>query len=92
MHVARGVSHIWTAVIIAGLAVVLTGAVAYSSANAASQQQDDLRTAKSTGLLLDEMRRMSDRLDALEEEVRTVGLQAKSEPATLKAVFPEGAR
>ncbi|MFA6099257.1 MAG: hypothetical protein WC750_00065 [Patescibacteria group bacterium] len=84
MHVARGVSHIWTAVIIAGLAVVLTGAVAYSSVNASNQQKDDVRSANSTGLILEQMQRLDDRLSALESEVKA----STAEPATINAVFP----
>lgn len=87
MHVARGVSHIWTAVIIAGLAVVLTGAVAYSSANASNQQKDDLRSANSTGLILEQMQGLNDRLSALESEVKASTAQT-AEPATINAVFP----
>lgn len=87
MHVARGISHIWTAVIIAGLAAVLTGAVAYSSVNASNQQKDDLRSANSTGLILEQIQRLDDRLNALESEVK-VSTAKTAEPATINAVFP----
>ena len=39
LHAAQGASHIWAAAIIAGLAVVLTGAIAFSVA----QAQTDMR-------------------------------------------------
>jgi uncharacterized protein YlxW (UPF0749 family) len=89
MHVARGVSHIWTAVIIAGLAVVLTGAVAYSAANASEQQKDDVRSAQSTGLIVEQLQRMEDRISSLEERIRASGKQANAvEPVTVDEVFP----
>jgi len=34
IHAARGVAHVWTAAIVAGLAVVLTGAIAYTAVQA----------------------------------------------------------
>jgi hypothetical protein len=70
LHVARGVSHIWTAVIIAGLAVVLTGAVAFSSVNAANQRREDIRTTQSTNILLNKLQSMEDRLGAMEKQVQ----------------------
>lgn len=36
VHAARGITHIWSAAIITGLAIVLTGAIAFSSVQAAS--------------------------------------------------------
>jgi len=70
LHVARGVSHIWTAVIIAGLAVVLTGAVAFSSVNAANQRREDIRTTQSTNILLNKLQTLEDRLGAMEKQVQ----------------------
>ena len=70
LHVARGVSHIWTAVIIAGLAVVLTGAIAFSSVNAANQRREDIRTTQSTNILLNKLDSLEDRLGAMEKQVQ----------------------
>ncbi len=72
MHAARGVTHIWSAVIIAGLAVVLTGAVAFATANAQAKEQDDLRTAHVTSQILDKLDGMEARLNALEKEVTSL--------------------
>lgn len=36
VHAARGVAHVWTAAIVTGLAIVLTGAIAYTSVQAAT--------------------------------------------------------
>jgi hypothetical protein len=48
VHAARGITHVWSAAIITGLAVVLTGAIAWSSAEAktaaAPTNQSDLRS------------------------------------------------
>lgn len=39
LHAARGITHIWAAAIVTGLAVVLTGVVAYSSVSAKSSDR-----------------------------------------------------
>ncbi len=39
IHAARGVTHIWSAAIITGFAIVLTGAIALNSAQAASEKR-----------------------------------------------------
>lgn len=44
VHAAKGVSHVWTAAIVSGLAVVLTGAIAYSVM--ASTQPDTVDTTQ----------------------------------------------
>lgn len=91
-HVARGVSHIWTAVIIAGLAVVLTGTVAYSTVNAANQAKDDQRSFDSTTLILNKLDAMEYRLTSLERDVQQNALRntlpSNSEPVSLEALFP----
>ncbi len=89
MHVARGVSHVWTAAIIAGLAVVLTGAVAYSAANASSEERDDIRSAKSTEVIVEQMQRMNDRMSVLEEQLRAASETSKpAQPVSVNEVFP----
>jgi len=95
MHVARGISHVWTATIIAGLAVVLTGAVAFSSVNAANQNRDDVRTAQSTSLILDKMQSIESRLNALENQFQQMSARQQAQnspPASIRAVFPASER
>jgi len=91
-HVARGVSHIWSAVIIAGLAVVLTGTVAYSTVNAANQTKEDQRSLNSTSLILNKLDALEYRLSALERDVQQSALKNtlpdNSEPVSLEALFP----
>jgi hypothetical protein len=38
LHAARGVSHIWSAAIITGFAIVLTGAIAFQAVQASTDQ------------------------------------------------------
>ena len=83
MHAARGVAHVWTAAIIAGLAVVITGAVALATANAQAREQDDMRSAQATGQVLDKLDALETRLNALEKDVtslHTVKLNDSSTP------------
>jgi hypothetical protein len=60
---ANGVQHVWTAAIVAGLAVVLTGAIAYS----AVQAQTPLNDVSSAVI--------NQRLDRIEQAIRQVQTQ-----------------
>lgn len=87
LHAGRGVAHVWTAVVIAGLAVVLTGAIAYSAANAQNQKIDDKRSEQSTAAILD-------KIDSLQERINN--LEAQISPNTAKVtpdvVFPNSVK
>ena len=63
IHAARGASQVWTAAIVAGLAVVLTGAIAYSAVQAAEEQSNP------TMLMLLSLRRIEMRLDRMEPKI-----------------------
>lgn len=69
MHAARGVGHIWAASVITGFAVVLTGVIAYQSAQAKTVQENvAVRQTTQT-----ELRQVMDRLTRMErliEETR----------------------
>ena len=41
LHAARGMTHVWPAAIVAGLAVVLTGTLAFTAAQARTEAQID---------------------------------------------------
>ena len=71
MHAARGVTHIWSAAVVTGLAVVLTGAVGYSVVEAR-----DINTAAASRRLApitrEDLVRINGRMEALERAlVRT---------------------
>lgn len=83
LHAGRGVAHVWTAVIIAGLAIVLTGAVAYSAANAQNQKIDDERSEQSTEAILNKIDGLQERIGELEAQAHSNGSQV-----TPEAVFP----
>lgn len=66
---AAGMKHVWAASVIAGLAVVLTGVIAFSSAQAHEAAQADARSQTIRGDILRELNRVNERLDALEASV-----------------------
>ncbi len=65
LHAARGVAHVWTAAIVSGLAVVLTGVLAYSAAQA--------RTVTAPAQPSAEMRMVMQRMERLEMMMKEVG-------------------
>ncbi len=67
-HAARGVNHVWAAAIVSGLAVVLTGAIAYSSVEASSVSS----TAGTAIVVQSEVDRLVERLNTLEVQLRDV--------------------
>ena len=67
-HAARGVMHVWTASIVAGLAIVLTGTIAYTAAEA-----KPLRPT--IGQALEEVHALTVRTQALEQLLKEVGAQ-----------------
>lgn len=66
-NAARAGNHVWAAAIVSGLAVVLTGAVAYSSVQAGSTS-----TAMAPVATQIDMDRMVERLSAIEIQLRDV--------------------
>jgi len=62
VHAARGVTHVWSAAIITGLAIVLTGAIAWSSAQAGTADP----SADS------DIRVLSKKIDRLEALIRSM--------------------
>jgi len=67
---AQGARHVWTAAIVAGLAVVLTGTVAYTSA----QAQDKVDTPSL--FILNSLRRIEQRLDRIEPKLESACLKS----------------
>ena len=66
IHAARGASQVWTAAIVAGLAVVLTGAIAFSAVQAETSATDP------TTLMLLSLRRIEMRLDRMEPKINRI--------------------
>lgn len=65
IHAARGVTHVWAAAIVAGLAVVLTGAIAYT----AVQADTDYTHATDQISLQRQLSQINARLDRIERVV-----------------------
>lgn len=68
-HVARGMSHIWASAIIAGLAVVLTGALAFSAAQAQTELKIEDENFATKQSILMELRKMSKEVASLKGQV-----------------------
>ena len=68
-HAARASSHIWAAAIISGLAVVLTGVVAYSSVQASDAQQE--ATLQRNMATHEDVDQLFERISALEASLQT---------------------
>lgn len=66
---ASGSRHIWSASIIAGLAIVLTAAIAFTAVQAEEEQHDQIRSQQLRGDIVREMRSLNDRIDQLETKV-----------------------
>ncbi len=64
LHAARGVSNIWTAVVITGLSLVLTGAVAYTAVEAKTTERD--------ALTRNEYVRMINRVQEMEKSLKVM--------------------
>ncbi len=69
LHAARGVAHVWTAAIVSGLAVVLTGVLAYNAAQAATANR---LPAGGAAAATSDMRMMMQRMDRMEAMMRNV--------------------
>lgn len=70
MHAAKGASQVWMAAIVAGLAVVLTGAVAFSSVEAQVKAgATNARPVPSTSSLEMRLDKISAKLDQMERKI-----------------------
>lgn len=89
LHAARGISHVWPAVIIAGLAVVLTGTIAYHAANAQNQETEKQLVENSTEQILNKIERLENRIDAMERDMEGLFRANQDGPnVTPDSVFP----
>lgn len=88
-HAARGTNHVWAAAIVSGLAVVLTGAIAYSSVEASSVSM----IAGASNVAQIQVDQLVERLNTLEVQLRDVKTacavggqnQLPAVPPTIKA-------
>lgn len=72
LHAARGVGHVWTAAVVTGLAVVLTGAFAYTAAQARTN------ASRSRAASAADIQMLMQRIDGLEQMVAEVGKHCAS--------------
>jgi len=58
LHAAHGVAHVWTAAVVSGLAVVLTGVIAYNAQAATPRRPAAAAPSADTRLLMERLDRM----------------------------------
>ena len=75
MHAAYGASQVWTAAIVAGLAIVITGVFAFSSVQA---KQQDMATSTTVQAMSVEQR-----LDQIEATLQKLSVSCAQAPQTL---------
>lgn len=78
VHTARGISHVWTAAIVAGLAVVLTGAVAWTAVDAQQKTTMDPNVAA----VREGVDKLGKRMDRMEDLLKQLMSQCKASAAT----------
>lgn len=78
VHTARGISHVWTAAIVAGLAVVLTGAVAWTAVDA----QQKTTTDPGVVAVRESVDKLGKRMDRIEDLLKQLMSQCKASAAT----------
>ena len=86
LHAARGVGHIWAASIITGFAVVVTGVIAFQSADAKSSGQVGVTQSA-------QMMQLNQRLDRLEQMVLATKMACEGpiDPTTIDPNADPGA-
>ncbi len=82
LHAARGVSHIWSASIITGLAIVITGALAFNAAQASSDTRNTAGQNKVEQNLGREIVRMNQRLDEMQKMLQSMKDQCFNDSAS----------
>ncbi len=90
LHASRGVAHIWSAVIIAGFAIVVTGAISYHVANAENQKTDQVYRQHSTEQIIQKLDSLERRLDVMESDIEGMFRASADTDAavTPESVFP----
>jgi Tfp pilus assembly protein PilN len=90
---SRGSTHIWAAALITSLALVVTGAVAFQSVEAAQTKQAEALTKQSaTRADIAELKEMMRRIDAKLDKVMSATVGTPSADAMMKKIMPkEGA-
>lgn len=86
-HAARGSEHIWAAAVTTGLALVLTGAIAFTAAQAKQGEQDAALASQNANRA--DIERIMNRLDRIERLVdETHGMLLKQvEPPTKEDIM-----
>ncbi len=91
LRASRSISHIWSAVIIAGFAIVLTGAISYHVANAENQKSEQVYRYNSTEQIIQKIEGLERRLDIMERDIEGMfraSADTGSAIVTPESVFP----
>ena len=76
-HAARGVTHVWAAAVITGLALVMTGAVAYNAVDAKQSAKDEALARQNANRA--DIERLMSELKSIERVVRENNMILKSQ-------------
>ncbi|MBD3251342.1 hypothetical protein GF380_02705 [Candidatus Uhrbacteria bacterium] len=66
---AEGSRHVWAASVVAGLAIVLTAAIAFTAVQAETEQREEVRSQQLRGDIVREIRAINQRIDGIEAKV-----------------------
>lgn len=75
LHAAKGVTHIWSAAIVTGFAIVLTGAIAFNAAQASTEKKTTEGQLKTTQDVGREVRKLTARIESMEALLKKVATQ-----------------
>lgn len=75
VHAAKGVTHIWSAAVITGFAIVLTGAIALNVAQAKSDKKAEVSQQKVKQDVGRDIRGLSQRMAAMEDLLKKVAAE-----------------
>lgn len=72
LHAARGMTHVWTAAIVTGFAVILTATIAFNAVQAKTDARAAVAQSYAQEDLDQKIQSLSDRLSAVEQSLQRV--------------------
>ena len=90
LHAARGITHTWVAVIVAGLALLITGTFLFINVNAQDKVDYSLVTNNSTNVILQRLDKLENKMTSMQNDIDNINKQINlTKPGVkIKDVFP----
>lgn len=82
LHAARGMTHIWSAAVVTGLAIVITGAIAFNAAQAESNLKTSDGQAQVRLQLAQQIARMNTQLLGMQNQLQKISDKCATVSAT----------